>query len=98
MKAAIMIGAVRQEVLSGISDIRLYEELRRRLQEYADFPVNTYDYELAAKFSNTCRRNGVQGSNVDFLICAVAARNKMPVFTTDKDFELYAKYLPIRLI
>ena len=96
--SALIIGAVRQEVLSGISDTLVYEKLRIELQRFSDMPVNTEDYELAANFSNICRRNGIQGSNVDFLICAIAHRNSMPIFTTDKDFDLYAKYLPIRLM
>jgi hypothetical protein len=40
---------------------------------------------------------GVQGSNTDFLICSVAVRNKFSIFTTDKDFELLSKHLPILL-
>lgn len=39
--------------------------------------------ERAAEFYNHCRNKGVQGSNTDFLICAVAARFKTPIFTTD---------------
>jgi len=97
-KDAVIIGAIRQEVLSGISDVDAYEKLRIKMQDYPDLPVNTEDYELAANFSNICRRNGVQGSNVDFLVCAVAYREGLPIFTTDKDFDLFAKHLPIRLL
>jgi len=31
------------------------------------------------------------------LICAVAVRYDVPTFTTDNDFEGYAKCLPVRL-
>ena len=40
---------------------------------------------------------GIQGSNTDFLICAVAVRHARAIFTTDKDFAGYARALPIRL-
>ena len=40
---------------------------------------------------------GVQGSNVDFLICSFAQRRSLPIFTTDADFRRFAKILPIAL-
>jgi predicted nucleic acid-binding protein len=39
----------------------------------------------------------VQGGNTDFLICAVSLRRKISVFTTDQDFNHYAKILPLKL-
>ncbi|MDA8411271.1 MAG: hypothetical protein M0001_12910 [Treponema sp.] len=70
----MMIGPIRQEILSGISDDSKYEMLRTRIAAFPDEALTTEDYELAAKFSNQCRKAGVQGSHVDFLICAIAAR------------------------
>ena len=55
------------------------------------------DYEKAAELFNTCRRNGIQGSQIDFLICAAALNNKISIFTTDKDFENYKKFINIKL-
>jgi hypothetical protein len=52
----------------------------------------------AAEFSNTCRKKGVQGSTIDFLICAVASLENIAILTTDKDFSNFRKYLPIRLL
>ena len=52
---------------------------------------------MAAKFYNLCRGKGIQGSNTDFLICAVAVRHDLSVFTTDGDFPRFAKCLPIVL-
>ena len=94
----VMIGPVRQELLSGISDRAVYDNLRAKLQSFEDLTITTLDYEVAADFFNTCRKNGVQGSHIDFLICAVAYSNKLLIYTTDQDFLLYANYLPIRLL
>ncbi len=55
--------------------------------------MNIADYELAAEFFNTCRSNGVQGSNTDFLICAAAANRNYSIFTTDKDFENFQAHI-----
>ena len=60
-------------------------------------PNAVNDYELAAQLLNTCRTNGVQGSNADFLICAVAINHKLSVFSLDKDFESYQKWVDVAL-
>jgi predicted nucleic acid-binding protein len=93
-----MIGPVRQEILSGISDAVHFEKLRQYLAAFEDYPISRQDYENAAEMYTLCRKRGIQGSNTDFLICAVAVNNKMGIFTTDKDFTLFAKVLPIRLV
>jgi predicted nucleic acid-binding protein len=93
----IIIGPIRQEILSGISDGNIFMELKEKLKGFIDFSIETVDYELAAEYSNTCRRNGIQGSNTDFLICAIAVRNNFEIFTEDDDFKEYKKYIPIKL-
>ncbi len=55
------------------------------------------DDVTAARFFNLCRQQGIQGSNTDFLICAVAVHNRLAIFTTDKDFISFADHLPIPL-
>jgi predicted nucleic acid-binding protein len=94
---ATLIGAIRQELLSGVRTARHYETLRSHLRAFPDIVVHTTDYEDAAGFYNRCRSKGVQGSNTDFLICAVAARHDLAIFTTDGDFTAFARVLPIRL-
>ena len=93
----VLIGPIRQELLSGISDNLLFSRLRTMLEPFDDLQVVTADYETAAQFYNICHSHGIQGSHIDFLICAVAANNNLFIFTTDQDFERFAKYLPIRL-
>lgn len=94
---AQIIGPIRQEILSGIREDKQFDELNARLTAFPDIPVASDDYVTAARFFNLCRREGVQGSNTDFLICAVAIRHKLKIFTSDKDFVEYAKTLPIDL-
>jgi len=59
--------------------------------------LETDHFEKAAEFFNICRRNGIQGSNTDFLICSVADRRNLEIFTLDKDFLDFQKYLPLKL-
>jgi len=92
----VMIGPVRQELLSGISDNNIFLKLKNTLAAFNDFDITTHDYETAADFNNICRKNGIQGSHIDFLICAVAHNNMLRIFTTDRDFDNFSKYLPIK--
>lgn len=92
-----MLGPIRQELLSGIREAAMFRRLRDHLSAFADEPLDHQDYERAAEHFNTCRAAGVQGSNTDFLVCAVAERRAFPVLTTDADFRRYAALLPIRL-
>ncbi|NLX13911.1 MAG: PIN domain-containing protein [Phycisphaerales bacterium] len=94
---AVLIGPVRQEILSGIRDIKTYDRLRRVLRAFDDEPLILDDYENAAKCGNVCRSRGITGSSVDYLICAVAIRRNLAIYTTDADFTHYAKHLPIHL-
>lgn len=93
----IMIGPVRQEVLSGISDPEKFLRLKDGLNGFPDLQLESSHFELAADYSNQCRRKGMQGSHTDFLICAVSVVQEAPIFTRDRDFEHYSNILPIRL-
>ena len=92
-----MIGPIRQELLSGIRTTGSFERLRDHLRPYSDERLETADFERAAEHFNTCRARGVQGSNTDLLICAVAERRNLPILTTDADFTRFAAVLPITL-
>jgi predicted nucleic acid-binding protein len=92
-----MIGPVRQELLSGVKNRSQFQKLRNHLRAFPDLELTTRDYETAAEFYNLCRGKGIQGSNTDFLICAIAARHNIPILTTDGDFTLFQPHLPITL-
>ncbi|MFC1498040.1 PIN domain-containing protein [Verrucomicrobiota bacterium] len=92
-----IIGPIRQELLSGIREASQFKKLDKHLAAFPDIPLTTEDYVAAAKFFNICKSKGIQGSNTDFLICAVAVRNHLSIFTTDRDFTMFAKYLPVVL-
>lgn len=94
---ARIAGIVRQEILSGLREVRDFERLRARLAAFDDVPADTGDHERAAEFFNQCRSRGVTASAFDVLICALAVRYGLAIFTTDTDFQHYAKILPVRL-
>ena len=94
---ACMIGPVRQELLSGIRSQEQFAKLKQRLSAFPDLVLASEDYERAAWAFNLCRSQGIQGSNTDFLICAVAERRDLSVLTSDHDFTHYSRVLGISL-
>jgi len=94
---ALIIGPIRQEILSGYSDLRKFEQLNEKLSFFENTPIQDIDYESAAKLCSQCREKGVQGFPIDFLICAVAKRIDVPIFTTDQDFPHYQEAISIKL-
>lgn len=93
----VLIGPIRQELLSGISNQGQFDNLKEKLQAFEDLHLTRQDYERAAQIYNTCRKSGIQGSQIDFLICSAAMGAGVPIFTADKDFHLYANHLSISL-
>lgn len=94
---ACIMGPIRQEVLSGIRLKQHFQTLRDHLSAFPDLLIKTIDYECAADFSNLLRSKGIQGSAIDFLICAVAHRYSLLIYTLDDDFSHFVKHIPIKL-
>jgi len=94
---AVLMGPIRQEVLSGIREEKVFTILQERLSEFRSLEVLPGDYDQAARFFNVCRSRGIAGTPIDMLICATAFRYELPIFTTDPDFPQYARHVPIRL-
>ncbi len=93
----VMMGPIRQEILSGIKVSSQFELLRDHLRAFPDLDLEPTDYEEAATAFNRCRERGIQGSNTDFLICSAALRRDLAIYTTDKDFRQYTKVLRLEL-
>jgi predicted nucleic acid-binding protein len=93
----VVIGPVRQELLSGVRSPEQFKLLRDRLRAFPDLRLRASDYEDAADCFNRCRARGIQGSNTDFLLCAVSLARALPIFTTDEDFSRYAEVLRVKL-
>ena len=86
----LLIGPIRQEILSGIRDAGMFERLREYLRAFDESEIISNDYDEAAICANRCIAAGIASSAVDMLICAVAIRLDAPILTTDQDFVRYA--------
>jgi predicted nucleic acid-binding protein len=93
-----LLGATRQEILSGIRDEPQFRRIRNDLRAFADVSLEVGDYEEAAQMSNKCRGAGIAGTSIAMLICAVGVHHGWQIFSTDRDFSHYASVLPIQLL
>lgn len=95
--AVQLLGPIRQELLSGARPAERFEHLKEYLRFYPNLVLDEEDDETAANYYNRLRQRGLQGSEVDLLICAAAVRRDFKIFTTDTDFFAYANHLPLKL-
>lgn len=92
-----LVGPIRQELLSGVRSEEAWEQLKTALRPFLDLRITTPDYERASQLFNRCRARGITGSSIDLIICAVAQRFDIPIYTTDTDFVRYTEVLELRL-
>ena len=79
----VMIGMIRQELLSGIKEPAQYQKVTAALDAFLDEPIDTADHEYAARLYNECRSHGCEPGPVDMLMCAVAVRRGWNVLSSD---------------
>ncbi len=94
----VLLGVVRQELLSGIRYLEQFERLRIQLRAFPESRLEIEDHEVAASHFNTCVSAGIQGSMIDFLICAYASRRELRILTTDPDFQHFSQHIPVSLL
>jgi predicted nucleic acid-binding protein len=80
---ALIVGPIRQEILSGIRDKVQFAKTEELLDPFRDEDITASDYVDAARLFNLCQDHGVQCGAVDTLLCAVAVRNRYGILTYD---------------
>ena len=91
-----MMGMIRQELLTGVTNDLAWERLRAHLRLFPDALVGPDEHEEASLCANLCIGAGLATTSVDMLICAMARLHGLEVFTTDRDFLRYEKPLGVR--
>ena len=94
---AVLIGAIRQELLSGIRHDDQFHALKNKLSVFDDSEVTTADYENAAVAANRCMTAGIPTTSIDVFICAMALSRQWPIFTSDRGFAQFQKVLKFQM-
>ena len=90
-------GLLKRRCHSGAQPDERFEQLKEYLRFYPNLPLDEEDDETAAGYYNRLRQRGLQSTGTDLLICAVAVRHGLKIFTTDTDFAACARHIPIKL-
>jgi predicted nucleic acid-binding protein len=92
-----LTGIVLQEILSGITDKKLFQEIFHILSGFPYVEASQPDFVFAAELRNLLKTKGISAGSFDFLIASIAIRNNFILVTTDNDFRNIAKHTKLEL-
>jgi hypothetical protein len=87
------------EILQGIHQEKAFIELKKYLLMFPVLrPKGIETYVFAAQISRICAQNGTPVvKTVDTLIAAIAIETGVELFHKDKDFDVIARYFPLKI-
>jgi len=94
----VILGIILQEILTGISNKKLFREIKDILDDFVYLDITKNDYIYASELSNKCRSKGIIAGSIDFLIASAAIRNKLQLVTFDKDFFNICKHSDLKIL
>ncbi len=90
-------GLVLQELLQGFHGPKARDAIVERFAALPLLVPDRTDHIEAAELRNACRRKGVQVGTIDALLAQLCRRHKLVMLSTDRDFELLARHVGVRL-
>jgi predicted nucleic acid-binding protein len=90
-------GLVLQELLQGFHGPKARDAIVERFTALPLLVPDRVDHVEAADLRNACRHNGVQVGTIDALLAQLCRRHDLVMLTTDRDFELMATHVDLRL-
>ena len=90
-------GLVLQELLQGFHGPKARDAIVERFAALPLLVPDRTDHVEAAALRNTCRRRGVQVGTIHALLAQLCRRYELVMLSTDRDFELLARHVDLRL-
>ena len=90
-------GLVLQELLQGFHGPKARDAIVERFSALPLLVPDRADHVEAAELRNVCRRQGIQVGTIDALLAQLCRRHDLVMLTTDRDLELMAAHLDLRL-
>ena len=94
----VLVGIILQEILSGISNQKLFSDIKDILSDFTYLELSRNDYIYAAELRNKCKIKGIVAGSFDFLIASVAIRNSLTLVTYDNDFYNISKSSGLKIL
>lgn len=98
-KELCLIDIIITEILQGIIDDKLFDEIKIYLLDFPIFEAKDITiYIHAAEIYRICRKNGESiRKTIDAIISAIAIENNLEIFHNDRDFNTIAKYTSLKI-
>jgi predicted nucleic acid-binding protein len=90
-------GLVLQELLQGFHGPNARDAIVERFGALPLLVPDRADHVEAAELRNVCRRHGITVGTIDALLAQLCLRHELVMLTTDRDFELMARHVQLRL-
>jgi len=90
-------GLVLQELLQGFHGPKARDAIVERFSALPLLVPDRADHVEAAELRNACRRQGIQVGTIDALLARLCRRHDLVMLTTDRDFELMAAHVDLRM-
>jgi len=77
------------------------KQRERLIEHFSALPLivpDLTDHIEAATIQTTCRRKGIQITTIDALLTQLAIGHDLEFLTTDRDFTLIARHVPLRIL
>jgi hypothetical protein len=93
-----LTGIILQEILSGITDKKLFQDIKSILVDFLIIEPELNDYIHAAEMRNSLKSKGITAGSIDFLIASIAINNGIPLATFDNDFVNIAQHSKLKML
>jgi predicted nucleic acid-binding protein len=90
-------GVVQLELLGGAANEAEYTRLEQRLRGLRYLPIESPDWEDAARLALQLRRAGITVPFTDALLSALAVKHQAILLHADRDFDLIATRAPLQV-
>ena len=73
----------------------------RLIEHFSTLPLivpDLRDHIEAATLQTICRRKGIQITTIDALLAQLAIAHDLEFLTTDRDFSLISRHVPLRIL
>jgi predicted nucleic acid-binding protein len=94
----LLTGSIIQEILTGIKNTKLFEEIEYHLNFFHYLELEKKEYSEAARLRNQCAQKGVAVTTIDCQIVIVAINRNIYLATYDSDFQLIAKHTKLKVL
>ncbi len=93
-----LCGVVQMEVLRGVREDSQHRKISRLFNTFDYLETDKEIYFTAADIYRTCRAKGFTiRSTIDCIIAATALRHDAEVLHDDQDYEVIARFFPLKV-